>query len=66
MQLLKNGICFQDLSGKKRKTTAKDLLAHIIQHEMDHLNGLLFVDKAVEVYSVEATETKKSTADQTV
>jgi peptide deformylase len=25
---------------------AKDLLARVIQHELDHLNGVLFVDKA--------------------
>ena len=23
----------------------KDLLAHILQHEIDHLNGVLFVDR---------------------
>jgi peptide deformylase len=25
---------------------ASDLLAHIFQHEIDHLNGILFIDKA--------------------
>ena len=29
---------------------ASGLLAHIFQHEVDHLNGILFVDKAVDVH----------------
>ena len=35
-----------DLKGKKFKLEAKNLLARIIQHEMDHLNGIVFTDKA--------------------
>lgn len=33
-------------NGKKFTKTAHELLAHIFQHETDHLNGILFVDKA--------------------
>ncbi len=29
---------------------ASGLLAHIFQHEMDHLEGVLYIDKAVELY----------------
>jgi peptide deformylase len=25
-------------------------LAHVFQHEMDHLNGILYIDKATEIY----------------
>ncbi len=32
--------------GKKIKVKAADLLARVFQHEMDHLNGILFTDKA--------------------
>lgn len=32
-------------SGKKFKIKAKDMLARAIQHEMDHLNGILITDK---------------------
>jgi peptide deformylase len=36
---------YEDLFGKKKKLRAKGLLAQIIQHEIDHLNGILFIDK---------------------
>ncbi len=38
-----------DLSGKKIKKIKRKffgLLARIIQHEVDHLDGILFIDKA--------------------
>ena len=37
---------YQDLLGKERRLTAEDdLLCRCIQHEIDHLDGKLFVDK---------------------
>lgn len=38
---------YLDESGKKRSRGASGLLARVIQHEVDHLNGVLFIDKAV-------------------
>lgn len=38
---------YLDEIGKKQKIVAKDLLARIIQHEVDHLDGILFIDKAI-------------------
>ncbi|MBC8422747.1 peptide deformylase [bacterium] len=35
---------FQDLSGVPRRLKTDGLLARIIQHEMDHLDGVLLVD----------------------
>lgn len=35
-----------DETGKKFTRGAGGLLAHIFQHETDHLNGILFIDKA--------------------
>ena len=35
----------QDVTGKEIHLTAEGLLARIIQHEIDHLDGLLFVDR---------------------
>src|SRR5579859_7903124 len=32
---------YQDLAGKPQSLTARDLLARCIQHEIDHLNGIL-------------------------
>jgi peptide deformylase len=38
-----------DESGKPILQHASGLLAHIFQHEVDHLEGILFVDKALSV-----------------
>ena len=35
--------------GEKVKVGAEGLLAQIFQHEVDHLNGILFIDKAENV-----------------
>jgi peptide deformylase len=37
-------INFLDYNGKKKEITAKGLLSTCIQHEIDHLNGVLFID----------------------
>lgn len=36
-----------DRNGKQMKVKAKELLAQVISHEIDHLDGELFVDKIV-------------------
>lgn len=38
-----------DENGKKFSMEGSGLLAHIFQHEIDHLEGILFTDKAKEV-----------------
>ncbi|MEO8637367.1 MAG: peptide deformylase [Candidatus Taylorbacteria bacterium] len=38
-----------DENGKLFERGASGLLAQIFQHEIDHLNGILFIDKAVDV-----------------
>ncbi len=35
---------FRDLDGKEQEIEADGLLATCIQHEIDHLNGVLFID----------------------
>ena len=35
---------FLDYNGKKREINANGLLATCVQHEVDHLNGVLFID----------------------
>ncbi len=37
-------VSFKDETGRPRTIQANDLLARVIQHEIDHLNGVLFVD----------------------
>ncbi len=41
-----------DEDGEPIKIRAKGLLARVIQHEMDHLNGTLFIDKAEKLYKI--------------
>ena len=36
-----------DIDGKEYKLKGKELLAQAISHEVDHLNGVLFVDKII-------------------
>ncbi|MDB9315684.1 peptide deformylase [Spirulina sp. CS-785/01] len=38
-------VSFKDENGRPQKMPASGLLARVIQHEMDHLNGVLFVDR---------------------
>ncbi|BBA78816.1 peptide deformylase [cyanobacterium endosymbiont of Rhopalodia gibberula] len=38
-------VSFKDEQGKPCKRQATDLLARVIQHEIDHLNGVMFVDR---------------------
>lgn len=35
---------FQDKNGAWQELEAEDKLAHVLQHEIDHLNGLVFVN----------------------
>ncbi|MBI3638551.1 peptide deformylase [Candidatus Wolfebacteria bacterium] len=45
-----------DKAGKKIKIRARGLLARIFQHETDHLNGILFIDKAKNLRKAEKTK----------
>jgi peptide deformylase len=36
---------YQDIDGKLHSMLAEDLLAVVFQHEIDHLDGILFVEK---------------------
>ncbi|MGF1481284.1 MAG: peptide deformylase [Cyanophyceae cyanobacterium] len=38
-------VAYKDENGRPQKLKATGLLARAIQHEMDHLNGVLFVDR---------------------
>jgi len=35
---------YLDEKGNKKTLTAEDMLARVLQHEIDHLNGILFID----------------------
>jgi peptide deformylase len=38
-------VSYKDEQGRPHKLKADGLLARVIQHEMDHLNGVMFVDR---------------------
>lgn len=42
-----------DEQGKKFTRGGSGLMAQIFQHEIDHLNGVLFIDKAENIYNAE-------------
>lgn len=39
---------FRDPLGRKHQETLTGLPAHVVQHEVDHLNGVLFVDRVTD------------------
>jgi len=40
-------VSFDDLSGQRQQITSIGFEARVIQHEIDHLNGILFIDRVV-------------------
>lgn len=38
-------VSFYDLQGKLHRVTSSGLMARVFQHEIDHLNGVLFIDR---------------------
>ena len=55
----KVSIVAQDISGKVFKRGASGLLAHIFQHEIEHLDGTLFIDKARKVVRLDDETIRK-------
>ncbi|MDR0392820.1 MAG: peptide deformylase [Puniceicoccales bacterium] len=53
---LKIFVKYQDIEGIPHELTCERLLARCIQHEVDHLNGILFIDR------ISKTERKENTA----
>jgi len=48
-----------DKNGKKIKIKAWGLLARVFQHEVDHLNGTLYIDKAKNLKKIETEKNSK-------
>lgn len=38
-------VAYQDLQGQHQQRTWHGMLARVVQHEVDHLNGVLFIDR---------------------
>ncbi len=51
-------IKYQDISGKKIKSAPKGLFSRILQHEVDHLNGVLFTERMRDQFFREFKEFK--------
>ena len=49
-----------DEKGKKFQRGGTGLLAKIFQHEVDHLNGILFIDKAKNLEEIPPKLVKKT------
>lgn len=41
-------VSFQDENGKHRKVEADGALSELLQHEIDHLDGILAIDRAID------------------
>lgn len=48
-----------DEHGEKLTYGASGLVAQIFQHEIDHLNGVLYIDKAIKVWDEEEKENEE-------
>lgn len=55
----KAGIEAYDENGKKFSRGFSGLFAQIVQHETDHLNGILFIDKAKDLQEISPAEYEK-------
>jgi len=49
--------------GKPMRIKAQGWLARIFQHEIDHLNGILFIDRAEKIWRVEEAAAQVAPAD---
>jgi len=54
-------LTYLDLKGKKHTINAKNFMARVLQHELDHLNGILWLDRLrspKEMYYIQPQEWK--------
>lgn len=59
-------VTFKDEQGRPQKLSATGLLACCIQHEIDHLNGILFVDRVENALALNQELTKHGFSAQAV
>ena len=55
----------KDRHGKDIRIKAKDWLARVFQHEVDHLDGVLYIDLSTEVWPITAPPEETETPDET-
>ncbi len=49
-------IKYLDRKGNKQRLTTHGWMARVLQHEYDHLDGVLFIDKALEIWELGAED----------
>lgn len=54
----------QDSKGKPVRIKAYDLLARVLQHEIDHLDGILFIDRVTGPDKLHKVEPKKEIPEE--
>lgn len=54
---------YYDETGAKHSRGFSGFLSHVVQHELDHLNGVLFIDHASEVHELTPAEIAKIKQD---
>jgi peptide deformylase len=59
-------ISYKDEYGRPKVIKAADLLGRCIQHEMDHLNGVMFVDRVENVLALSQELSKHGFSNQSV
>lgn len=47
---------YLDRQGKEKNVTAKGMLARAMQHEIDHLDGILYIDRAANIRKLNQKE----------
>ena len=52
-------VVYRDRYGRKHKLTAEGFFARAVCHELDHLDGILYIDKAVNVVDIPEEEGNK-------
>jgi peptide deformylase len=52
-----------DRNGKAFRIKADDLLAEVLEHEIDHLNGILYIDHLESTDKLEKIETEEDTTE---
>lgn len=57
---------FQNLKGKSQTLKFTNLNARIIQHEVDHLDGILFIDRAAQIFTGEPSYRSAITGRKTL
>ena len=53
-------LSYLDIHGKERRITVRGLMARVVQHETDHLDGVLFVDRLSTIKKITLAATLKA------